>query len=111
MAGPSRLGLVDRVPPPLPGDDWVRIEVLLCGICGSDLGNVSYRSSPAMEPFGSFPAVLGHEILGRVAEVGSGVTHVGVGDRSWLTDAPLRGPGLEGGFLVSLLCGRDALHM
>ena len=78
---PSRLGLVDRVPPALPGDDWVRIEVLLCGICGSDLGNVAYRSSPAMEPFGSFPAVLGHEILGRVAEVGSGVTHVRVGDR------------------------------
>ncbi|MCY4571916.1 MAG: zinc-binding dehydrogenase [Gemmatimonadetes bacterium] len=77
----SRLGLVDRTPPPLPGEDWVRIEVLLCGICGSDLGNVSYRSSPAMEPFGSFPAVLGHEILGRVVEVGSGVTHVGVGDR------------------------------
>ena len=78
---PSRLGLVDRVRPTLPGDDWVRIEVLLCGICGSDLGNIAYRSSPAMEPFGSFPAVLGHEILGRVVEVGSGVTHVGVGDR------------------------------
>ena len=77
----SRLGLVERAPPAIPGDDWVRIEVLLCGICGSDLGNVSYKSSPAMEPFGSFPAVLGHEILGRVAEVGPGVTQVAVGDR------------------------------
>ncbi len=77
----SRLGLVERAPPALPGDDWVRIEVLLCGICGSDLGNVAYRSSPAMEPFGSFPAVLGHEILGHVVEAGSGVTHVKVGDR------------------------------
>ncbi len=77
----SRLGLVDRPPPALPGDDWVRIEVLLCGICGSDLGNVAYRSSPAMEPFGSFPAVLGHEVLGRVVEAGPGVTHVKAGDR------------------------------
>ena len=77
----SKLRLVDRAPPAMPGDDWVRIEVLLCGICGSDLGNVSYKSSPAMEPFGSFPAVLGHEILGRVAEVGAGVTHVAEGDR------------------------------
>ncbi|NNF28484.1 MAG: zinc-binding dehydrogenase, partial [Gemmatimonadetes bacterium] len=42
----------------------------LGGICGSDLGNISFKSSPAMEPFGSFPAVLGHEILGRVTEVG-----------------------------------------
>lgn len=78
---PSRLRLSDRPAPELPGEDWVRIEVVLCGICGSDLGNISYRSSPAMEPFGSFPAVLGHEILGRVIEVGSGVTHVKSGDR------------------------------
>ncbi len=77
----SRLRLVERPRPDLPGDDWVRVEVLLCGICGSDLGNVSYKSSPAMEPFGSFPAVLGHEILGRVAEVGPGVAHVAAGDR------------------------------
>lgn len=77
----SRLGLVERPRPELPGDDWVRVEVLLCGICGSDLGNVSYKSSPAMEPFGSFPAILGHEILGRVAEVGPGVVHVAPGDR------------------------------
>ena len=77
----SRLGLVERTPPAHPGDEWVRIEVLLCGICGSDLGNISYQSSPAMEPFGSFPAVLGHEILGRVVEVGARVTHVRPGHR------------------------------
>jgi threonine dehydrogenase-like Zn-dependent dehydrogenase len=34
-----------------------------------------------MEPFGSFPAVLGHEILARVAEVGSDVESVAVGQR------------------------------
>ena len=78
---PSGVSLVDRPAPAIPGDDWVRIEVLLCGICGSDLGNISYRSSPAMEPFGSFPAVLGHEILGRVVEVGAGVSHVEPGQR------------------------------
>ena len=78
---PSGLNMVERAAPAIPGDDWVRIEVLLCGICGSDLGNISYKSSPAMEPFGSFPAVLGHEILGRVAEVGPGVTHLSVGQR------------------------------
>ena len=78
---PSGLGMVERAAPMIPGDDWVRIEVLMCGICGSDLGNISYKSSPAMEPFGSFPAVLGHEILGRVAEVGAGVTHLAAGQR------------------------------
>ena len=78
---PSGVTLVDRPAPTIPGDDWVRVEVLLCGICGSDLGNISYRSSPAMEPFGSFPAVLGHEIVGRVVEAGRGVSHVEAGQR------------------------------
>lgn len=78
---PSSVTLVDRPAPMIPGDDWVRVEVLLCGICGSDLGNISYRSSPSMEPFGSFPAVLGHEILGRVVETGRRVFNVEAGQR------------------------------
>ncbi|MGI9627616.1 MAG: zinc-dependent alcohol dehydrogenase [Longimicrobiales bacterium] len=79
--GPSGVSLVDREEPSLPGDDWARIEVILAGICGSDLGNISFKSSPALEPFGSFPAVLGHEILGRVVEVGPGVDGALVGQR------------------------------
>jgi threonine dehydrogenase-like Zn-dependent dehydrogenase len=57
------------------------LEVLLGGICGSDIGNITFSSSPVMEPFGSFPAVLGHEILARVSEVGPSVTSVQVGQR------------------------------
>ena len=68
----SRLRLTDVDEPELPGPDWVRLRVLACGICGTDLGNLSYSASPAMEPFGSFPAVLGHEILAEVLEVGAG---------------------------------------
>jgi threonine dehydrogenase-like Zn-dependent dehydrogenase len=67
--------------PGIPGPDWVRLDVLLCGICGTDLGNLTFSSSPILEPFGSFPAVLGHEIVARVAEVGSAVTRVEVGQR------------------------------
>ena len=67
--------------PEIPGPGWVELEVLACGVCGSDIGNVTYSSSPAMEPFGSFPAVLGHEILARVAKVGSKVTRVEPGRR------------------------------
>ncbi len=65
----------------LPGDDWARVQVIKAGICGSDLVNLTYRSSPAMEPFGSFPAVLGHEVLGRVVEVGRAVRGLEVGQR------------------------------
>lgn len=71
-----------EVPEPgLPGDHWVRLEILKAGICGSDIGNLTLKSSPAMEPFGSFPAVLGHEILARVSEVGAAVRRVEVGQR------------------------------
>ncbi len=76
----SGVNLVDRDPLPLPGPDWVRLEVVLAGICGTDIGNLSYAASPAMEPFGSFPAVLGHEILARVTEVSAG-SQVQVGQR------------------------------
>jgi threonine dehydrogenase-like Zn-dependent dehydrogenase len=67
--------------PELPGDHWVRMDVLKAGICGTDIGNLTYSASPAMEPFGSFPAILGHEILARVTEVGPGVGDLEVGER------------------------------
>jgi len=65
----------------LPGDRWVRLEILKAGICGTDIGTLTFKASPAMEPFGSFPAVLGHEILARVIEVGPAVRRVEVGQR------------------------------
>ena len=67
--------------PGLPGDEWVRLAVMKAGICGSDIGALTYRSSPAMEPFASFPAVLGHEVLARGIEVGPSVRRVEVGQR------------------------------
>ncbi|HZD05472.1 MAG TPA: alcohol dehydrogenase catalytic domain-containing protein, partial [Longimicrobiales bacterium] len=73
---------LSEIPEPVPpAEDWVRLEVVLAGICGTDVGNLTYSASPAMEPFGSFPAVLGHEILARVTEVGPGVAGVRVGQR------------------------------
>lgn len=77
----SGLRLRDIPSPGLPGPGWVRLRVLACGICGTDLGNLTYSSSPAMEPFGSFPAVPGHEVLARVEEVGPGVPELAPGDR------------------------------
>lgn len=55
----------------------VKIDIEFCGICHSDLHFV--RSEwDAMAPV--YPAVPGHEIVGRVAEVGTDVTGVKVGD-------------------------------
>lgn len=77
----SALSLGDVPLPPLPGDRWVGLRVVSCGICGTDIGNIGYSSSPIMEPFGSFPAVLGHEVLAVVDQVGPGVTRVQPGQR------------------------------
>ncbi len=70
---------VDR--PRLPSARWVRIRTRMGGICGSDIGIITLHSSPSTSPFSSFPFVLGHENVGEVAEVGSEVTSVRVGDR------------------------------
>ncbi|WP_435164121.1 NAD(P)-dependent alcohol dehydrogenase [Falsirhodobacter sp. 1013] len=58
----------------------VAIEILYCGVCHSDLHTVRNDWG-----FSTYPVVPGHEIIGRVTEVGSAVTdflvgdHVGVG--------------------------------
>lgn len=67
--------------PIIPSPNWVRLDIIGCGICGTDLGNLDFSASPALEPFGTFPAVPGHEILARVESVGPGVTRVRPGDR------------------------------
>lgn len=58
------------------GPHDVKVEILYCGICHSDLHLVENHLAETM-----YPIVPGHEIAGVVAEVGSGVTKVKVGDR------------------------------
>jgi threonine dehydrogenase-like Zn-dependent dehydrogenase len=55
-------------PPRLPAG-WQRVRVRLGGVCGSDLSLLYGKSSPRLSPFFSFPAVLGHEVLGEVEGV------------------------------------------
>ena len=58
-----------------PRPDDVVIEVLYCGVCHSDLHNVRNDWGNA-----KYPMVPGHEIIGRVVEVGSQVTRFKAGD-------------------------------
>lgn len=59
--------------PPLPSNEWVRIKPVLSGICGSDISTILCQGSPFFSPLTSTPFVLGHEVLGIVAETGSSV--------------------------------------
>lgn len=68
---PSCLQLRDVPEPSLRGPDWAKVRVEACGFCGSDLSTILFKMSPSMSPFSSFPSVLGHEIFGRLTEVGA----------------------------------------
>ena len=53
----------------------IEIEILYCGVCHSDLHTARNDWG-----FTVYPAVPGHEIVGRVTKVGSEVTKLKVGD-------------------------------
>lgn len=61
-----------------PLEHDVRIDILFCGICHSDLHTVRDEWKSVMPTV--YPCVPGHEIVGRVTKVGSGVTKFKPGD-------------------------------
>jgi uncharacterized zinc-type alcohol dehydrogenase-like protein len=61
-----------------PTEHDVQIEILFCGICHSDLHTVRDEWSSFWPT--AYPCVPGHEIVGRVAKVGSAVTKFKPGD-------------------------------
>lgn len=61
-----------------PGEHDVQIEILFCGICHSDLHQARNEWSGFMPTV--YPCVPGHEIVGRVAKVGTAVTRFKSGD-------------------------------
>ena len=61
-----------------PIETDVQIEILFCGVCHSDLHMARNEWSGIMPTV--YPCVPGHEIVGRVIEVGSAVTRFKAGD-------------------------------
>ena len=61
-----------------PLEHDVQIEILFCGICHSDLHSVRDEWSEFMAT--TYPIVPGHEIVGRVTQVGSAVRKFKPGD-------------------------------
>lgn len=72
-------------PDPQPGRGEVLIEVVVCGVCHTELDEIEGRTPPS-----DLPAILGHQVIGNVIEVGGGVERHGVGDRvgvAWIFSA------------------------
>ena len=66
----------DMPEPMIEKADDVKIKVVNCGICGSEV-----HAYHGLHPFRIPPIVSGHEVAGDVVEVGPGVTRFKVGDR------------------------------
>lgn len=75
LDGPGRsLRAVERAMP-VPGADEMLIKVLACGVCRTDLHIVD-GDIPA-----NYPIVPGHEIVGRILQIGDRIKDFAVGDR------------------------------
>lgn len=59
-----------------PGEGEVRVRVEACGVCRTDLHVVDGELA-----FPGHPLVPGHEIVGRIAAIGVGVTGLRIGQR------------------------------
>jgi propanol-preferring alcohol dehydrogenase len=66
----------DNLPVPHPGPGQLLVKVAACAVCRTDLHVIDGEL-----PNPKLPLVPGHEIVGRVEEVGAGVTNFHVGDR------------------------------
>ena len=75
ISSPGVFSLVERKLA-VPGAGQVRIRVEACGVCHSDVGTVESQLPGVV-----YPRVPGHEAIGRIEEVGPGVTAWKVGQR------------------------------
>jgi propanol-preferring alcohol dehydrogenase len=78
--------VIEDIPVPVPGPGEILVKVVACGVCHTDLhaadGDWPVKPTP--------PFVPGHEVAGRVAALGPGVTGLKEGDPvgvAWLRDA------------------------
>ena len=64
------------LPDPQPGPGEVRVAVLACGVCRTDLHMLDGELPDPLSPI-----ILGHEIVGRIDALGAGVIDLKLGER------------------------------
>lgn len=67
------------------GEGEVLIRVNACGVCHTELDEIEGRTPPPV-----LPVVLGHQVVGRVVQVGAGVSGSAIGQRvgvAWILSA------------------------
>jgi propanol-preferring alcohol dehydrogenase len=74
-----------ELPDPSPGPGEIVVKVSACGVCHTELDEIEGRTPPA-----TFPMVLGHQVVGRVVEKGSGANSFAHDERvgiAWIYSA------------------------
>jgi propanol-preferring alcohol dehydrogenase len=86
--GPIQAGAVPlqfrEVRAPAVTGDEVLLQVLACGVCHTELDEIEGRTPPQL------PVILGHQVVGRVVELGTQVSQWRLGDRvgcAWIYSA------------------------
>ncbi|MCF7792686.1 MAG: zinc-dependent alcohol dehydrogenase family protein [Candidatus Cloacimonetes bacterium] len=77
--------ILSEIPTPKPEENEILIKVSVCGVCHTELDEIEGRTPPH-----KFPLVLGHEVVGKVVEIGIEVNKHKIGDRvgaGWIWSA------------------------
>jgi L-iditol 2-dehydrogenase len=74
--GPERMEVMEIPTPSVSGPWEMLVKVRACSVCGSDI-RIFHYGNPRITP----PAVMGHEIVGDVVDVGEEVKGFRIGDR------------------------------
>jgi propanol-preferring alcohol dehydrogenase len=68
--------ILTDLPRPVPRDDEILIEVSVCGVCHTELDEIEGRTTPP-----DLPIIPGHEVVGRVIEMGTRSRRFSLHDR------------------------------
>lgn len=74
-SNPFPLRLVD-LPDPVPGPGQILVRINACGVCHTELDEIEGRLPPTI-----LPAILGHQVVGRVVGTGPECRRFREGDR------------------------------
>ncbi len=76
--------IMEDLPDPVPGSEEILVKVSVCGVCHTELDEIEGRLQSKL------PVVLGHQVVGKVAALGSGAQRFQLGDRvgiAWIYSA------------------------
>lgn len=74
-----------EVPVPQPGEGELLLRISACGVCHTELDEIEGRTPPPR-----LPVILGHQVVGRVAALGSNARRFSLGERlgaAWIYSA------------------------